>query len=119
MAILEQDKRCRKAFVDQHRGGNEKSFEIGKVVPNTHGKNARQTLIVVDGAILDCRRRKWRFRIGTLTGEILLQKVNGFQLKPYSGPTPPNPFENLVEQMIKDVGPLPTESSWSGGPTSH
>ena len=32
MAILEQEQQRRKAFVDMHQQGNEKAFEIGKVV---------------------------------------------------------------------------------------
>ena len=32
------------------------------------------------------------FQLGTLAGEVVRQKVNGFWLKPYLGPTPPNPF---------------------------
>ena len=35
---------------------------------------------------------KGTFQLGTLAGEILRQKVNGFMLKPYLGPTPPNSF---------------------------
>ena len=32
------------------------------------------------------------FKLGTLVDQILPGKANGFRLKPYIGPTPPNPF---------------------------
>ena len=32
------------------------------------------------------------FQLGTLVGEVLRQKLNGFRLKSYLGPMPPNPF---------------------------
>ena len=41
------------------------------------------------------------FMLGTLAGEILRQKVNGFRLKPYFGPTPPNPFRVVQETAGK------------------
>ena len=59
------------------------------------------------------------FELGTLTIEILRQKVNVFRLTPYSGPTPPNPFKNSTELIGEDVGPLPAKSTLGGEPTFH
>ena len=59
------------------------------------------------------------FELGTLTGEILQQKVNVFRLTPYSGPTPPNPFKNSTELIGEDVGPFPAKSTLGGEPTFH
>ena len=85
-------------------------------VPNTRGENARFRWI---GAYWIVNAENDTFELGTLAGEILWQKVNGFRLKPYSRPKPLNQFENPVKLKIKDVGPLPTESSSSDGPISH
>ena len=41
------------------------------------------------------------FSLGTLAGDILRQKVNRFRLKPYFGPTPPNPFRVVPETAEK------------------
>ena len=35
---------------------------------------------------------KGTYQLGTLASEVLPKWVNGFQLKPYARPTPPNPF---------------------------
>ena len=37
------------------------------------------------------------FQLGTSAGEVFRQKVNGFRLKPYLGPTPPNPFHAITD----------------------
>ena len=62
--------------------------------------------------------KKGTFTLGTLAGEILPQKVNGFRLKPYTGPTPPNPFEKATDPRPQEAGPLRGESSSDGEPTT-
>mgnify|MGYP007007545886 CR=1 FL=1 len=58
------------------------------------------------------------FELGILVGEVWQQKVNGFQLKSYQGPTPPYHFRNagkfeeanaglLLATSISGVKPLP------------
>ena len=54
------------------------------------------------------------FPLGTLAGEILPQKVNGFRLKPYTGATPPN----TTDPTPPEAGPLRVESSSDGEPTT-
>ena len=52
------------------------------------------------------------FTLGSLAKEILPRKVNGFRLKPYAGPTPPNPFRSTVYYPTpQQASPLPLESS--------
>ena len=55
---------------------------------------------------------KGTFTLGTLAGETLLQKVTRYRLKPYAGPTPPNPFIKATDLMPPDADPL------SGGQSS-
>ena len=98
MAILEQEQRQRKAFVDRHQHAREKDFAVGKAVL------VFQTRM---GQMLGKLRSCWTgpywivgvendtFQLGTHVGEVLRQKVNGFTLKPYLGPTPPNPFHTV------------------------
>ena len=67
---------------------------------------------------------KGTFTLGTLAGEILPQKVNGFRLKPYTGATSPNPYEKITDPTPPKVGPLRGESSSSDevlfeGGTNH
>ena len=61
MAILKQDQQRRKAFVDHHRGRNEKNWhrQSRTRVSNTHGKDGRKSLLPLDRAELDHRRQKW------------------------------------------------------------
>ena len=37
------------------------------------------------------------FQLGTLAGELVRQKVNGFRLKPYLGPTLANLFHTVID----------------------
>ena len=46
------------------------------------------------------------FPLGTLAGEILPQKINGFRLKPYVGATPPNRFEKTTDHTPPEAGSL-------------
>ena len=97
MIVLEQEERRRKAFVDRHRRARENDFTFGKAVL------VFQTRM---GQMLGKLRFRWTgpywivgtengtFQLGTLAGEVLRKKVNGFRLKPYLGPTPPNLFQD-------------------------
>ena len=58
--------------MDRHWNAREKDFAVGGVENGT-------------------------FQLATLAGEVLQHKVNGFRLKPYLGPTPPNPFHAIKE----------------------
>ena len=71
-------------------------------------EDARKTPLPMDRAVLDSRAENGKFMLDTLAGEILTQKVNGFRLKPYAGPTPPNPFRSTA---VRHADPLPLESS--------
>ena len=57
------------------------------------------------------------FTLKTLVGEILPQKVHGFRVKPYTGPTPPNTLGILMNLTPRSVAPLRVESSSDEEPT--
>ena len=44
------------------------------------------------------------YQLGTLVGEVLGKWVNGFRLKPYQGPMPRNPFEQVKNDTEPDIG---------------
>ena len=44
------------------------------------------------------------YQLGTLVGEVLGKWVNGFRLKPYNGPMPRNPFEQVKTDTKPDTG---------------
>ena len=95
MAILEQEQRRRKAFVDRHRNAREKDFVVGKAVlvfQTRMGQMPGKLRFRWTGPYWIVGAEQGTFQLGTLAGEVLQQKVNGFRLKPYLGPTPPNPF---------------------------
>ena len=106
MAILEQEQRRRKAFVDRHQKAREEDFMVGKVVlvfqirmgqmPGKLWFRWTKPYWIV-GAENDM------FQLGTLAGEVLRQKLNGFQLKPYLGPTPANPFPTRQDTAEESV----------------
>ena len=85
---------------NRHRGTSEKHFKIGKAVLVFHTRM---------GQMLGKLRFRWTwlywiiggekqtFQLGTLVGEVLRQNVNGFRLKPYLEPTPPNPFHAVKD----------------------
>ena len=109
LAVFELDQQRHKAFVDRHRGQNEKLFAIGKPVlvfqtrmSKMHGKpRFRWTgpywIVAVENGT---------FTLNTLAGEILPQKINGFRLKPYVGATPPNRFEKTTDHTPPEAGSL-------------
>ena len=102
MSQLEHGQQRRKAYVDRHCRLPTKHFEIGQLVL------VFQTKL---GAMPGKLRFRWMgpfwiidtwhdtFQLGTVTGEALSQWVNGFRLKPYHGPTPPNPFINRRDNL--------------------
>ena len=81
LAVLELDQQCRKAFVDRHRGRNEKMFGVGKAVLVFHtrmGKMPGKLRFRWTGPYWIIAAEKGTFMLDTLAGEILPQKVNGF-----------------------------------------
>ena len=95
MAQLEQRQRQRKAFVDRHRKGREKDFMAGRpvlVFQTRMGQMPGKLRFRWTGPYWIVDAENGTFTLGTLAGEIMRQKVNGFRLKPYFGPMPPNPF---------------------------
>ena len=104
MAILEQEQRRRKAFVDRHRKTREKDFVVGRpvlVFQTRMGQMPGKLRFRWTGPYWIVEAENGTFTLGTLAGEILRQKVNGFRLKPYFGPTPPNPFRAVQEAAEK------------------
>ena len=103
MAILEHEQRRRKAFVDRHRGTSEKHFKVGKVVlvfQTRMGQMPGKLRFRWTGPYWIIVAENRTLQLGTLVREILRQKVNGFCLKPYFGPTPPNSFHTVKDDMI-------------------
>ena len=105
MAILEQEQRLRKTLnVDRHRNTREKDFMVGRPVLVFQTRMGQMPGKLrfhwtcpywIEGA------ENGTFSLGTLARDILRQKVNGFRLKPYFGPTPPNPFHAIQEAAEK------------------
>ena len=98
MAILEQEQRRRKAFVDRHRNAREKDFAVGKAVlvfQTRMGQMPGKLRFRWTGPYWIVGAENGTFQLGTLAGEVLRQKVNGFRLKPYLGPVPPNLFHTV------------------------
>ena len=121
LAVLELDQQRRKAFVDRHRGRNEERFGEGKsvlVFQTRMSKMPKKLRFRWTGPYWIVAAEKGTFTLGTLAGEILPQKVNGFRLKPYAGPTPPNPFEKSPDPTPLEDSPLRGESSSDGEPTT-
>ena len=108
LATLELDQQHRKVFVDRHRGRNEVDFGEGKVVlvfQTRMGKMPGKLRFRWTGPYWIVVAEKGTFTLGTLAGEILPQKVNGFRLKAYAvttskklwtprRQTPAHPLEN-------------------------
>ena len=121
LAALELDQQRRKAFIDRYRGRNEEDLGEGKValVFQTHmGKMPGKLRFRWTGPYWIIVAEKGTFTLGTLAGEILPQKVNGFRLKAYAGATPPNPFIKATDPTPPDAGPLSGESSLDEEPTT-
>ena len=118
MAALEVEQSRRKAFVDRHRGRNEEEFELGRAVlvfQTRMGKMPGKLRFRWTGPYWIIAAEKGTFTLVTLAREILPQKVNGYRLKPYAGPTPPNPFIKRTDPTPPDAGPPSREESSSDG----
>ena len=121
LEVFGLDQQRRRAFVDWHHGRNEKLFAIGKAVlvfRTRMGKMPEKLRFRWTGPYWIVAVENGTFTLGTLTREILPQKVNGFRLKPYAGPTPRNPFEKSPDPSPLEAGPLRGESSSDGEPTT-
>ena len=107
--------------MDRHRGRNEKLFAVDKAVLvfQTHmGKMPGKLRFRWIEPYWIVAAENGMFTLGTLAGEILPEKVNGFRLKPYAGATPPNPFNNTTDPTPPKAGPLRVESSSYREPTT-
>ena len=103
MAILEQEKRRQKAFMDWHRHACEKDFAVGKAVlvfQTRMGQMPGKLRFRWTGPYWIVGAENGMFQLGTLVREVLRQKVNGFRLKPYLGPKPPNPV--LIPKNLRN-----------------
>ena len=95
MSQLEHGQRRRKAFIDRHCRVPTKHFEIGQLVlvfQSKMGTMPRKLRFRWTGPFWIIDTWQGTFQLGTWVGVALPQWVNGFHLKPYHGPTPPNPF---------------------------
>ena len=93
---LELEQRRRKGFVDRHQKGNEKMFEIGKAVLVFQTRMGKMSGKLRFRWTIPCwitREFNGSYKLRTLVGKVMDKCVNGFQLKPYYGPMPRNPFE--------------------------
>ena len=96
MVVLEQEQWWWKAFVDRHRKIREKDFSVGKAVlvfQTRMGQMPGKLRFRWTGPYWIVGIENGTFQLGTLAGEVLQQKANGFRLKPSTGPTPPNRFQ--------------------------
>ena len=118
--MLELEQQCQKAFIDRHRGRNEKEFGEGKAVlvfQTRMGKMPGKLQFRWTGSYWIVAAEKGMFTLGTLAGEILPQKVNRYRLKTYAGATLPNPFKKTTDPTPPDAGPPSGESSSDEEPT--
>jgi hypothetical protein len=95
MHRLEREQNRRKAFVDRHRQKREDQFGIGKAVlvfQTKSGKMPGKLKLRWSGPFWIVNARDGTYQLGNLQGEMEPQWVNGFRLKRYLGPMPPNPF---------------------------
>ena len=81
MGVLEQELRLCKAFVDRHRKTCEKDFMVGKAVlvfQTRMGQMPGKLRFRWTGPYWIVGAENNTFQLGTLAGEVLRQKVNGF-----------------------------------------
>ena len=93
---LELEQRRRKAFVDRHRRGNEKEFEIGKpvlVFQTRMGNMPGKLRFRWTGPFWITKEYNGSYQLGMLAGAIIGKWANGFRLKPYKGRMSGNPFQ--------------------------
>ena len=111
---LELEQRRRKAFVDRHRKGDEKEFEIGKPVllfQTRIGNMPGKLRFPWTGPFWITKDYNGSYQLGTLAREIVGKWANGLRLKPYKGRMPPNPFQ-------KNKGPHDLENRQEEDPAS-
>jgi hypothetical protein len=97
---LELEQRRRKAFVDRHRRGNEKEFEVGKPVllfQTRMGNMPGKLRFRWTGPFWITKEYNGSYQLGTLSGDVIGKWANGFRLKPYKGNMPANPFKRNPE----------------------
>ena len=93
---LELEQRRRKAFVDRHRRGNEKEFEIGKPIllfQTRMGNMSGKLRFWWTGPFWITKEYNGSYQLGTLVGKIIGKWANIFRLKQYKGRMPANPFQ--------------------------
>ena len=59
------------------------------------------------------------YQLGTLAGEVLGKWVNGFRLKPYNGPMPRNPFEQVKGDTEPNTGKSEAPASGPASSKDH
>ena len=109
---LELEQRRRKAFVDRHRRGNEKEFEVGKPVllfQTRMGNMPGKLRFRWTGPFWITKEYNGSYQLGTLAGEVVGKWANGFRLKPYKGHMPANPFKHEPTQIRNNEEPTPKE----------
>ena len=87
--------------MDRYCGTNANYFEMGKsvlVFQNRMGQMLGKLRFHWMGLYWIVGVENGTFELGALIGEVLRQKVNGFRLKPYWGPTPLNLFSSRCGQ---------------------
>ena len=92
--------------MDRHRKGNEKMFEIGKLVlvfQTRMGKMSEKLRFQWTGSYWIKREFNGSYQLGTLASEVFIKWVNSFRLKPYKGPMPRNPFEQEKADTESDA----------------
>ena len=90
--------------MERHRHAREKDFAVGKavlVLQTRMGQMPAKLRFRWTGLYWIVGAENGTFQLGTLAGEVLRQKVNGFRLKTYLGPIPPNPF-HAVNDTAKE-----------------
>jgi hypothetical protein len=116
---LELEQRRRKAFVDRHRRGNEKEFEVGKPVllfQTRMGNMPGKLRFRWTGPFWITKEYNGSYQLGTLAGEVMGKWANGFRLKPYKGQMPANPFKQNPE--IRNDNEEPTQMRHNEEPTT-
>ena len=107
---LELEQRRRKAFVDRHRRGNEKEFEVGKPVllfQTRMGNMPRKLRFRWTGPFWITKEYNGSYQLGTLSREVIGKWANGFRLKPYKGHMPADPFKE-DPKIRHEEEPTPT-----------
>ena len=107
MLQLELEQWRRKAFVDRHRWGNEKEFEVGKPVllfQTRMGNMPEKLRFRWTGPFWITKEYNGSYQLGTLAGEVIGKWANGFRLKPYKGCMSANPSKGTRNRTIRRTG---------------